>query len=217
MLCGALLRKVDPTLRLRRGQLYTAVNDKGSRGGHYSPRDGGRRSHPMRITDAEDDFWVTQAERDAELRNTPRFSAMIVSPSGCMARMTTISPIAFARFKRWLAAQPTRDPRKDHETPCRRMSRSRSWRSICLSFDLLPGLQGEAFRRDLGNYLSATTTTLLGLNQRCHVGVVGSHCRMPLSQLVAYATRTDTETAGPNRPLCALWASPAHSTSCRSN
>jgi hypothetical protein len=37
---------------------------------------------------------------------------MIVSPSGDMARMTTISPKAFAKFKRWLAVQPTRDPMK---------------------------------------------------------------------------------------------------------
>lgn len=26
--------------------------------------------------------------------------------------MTTIAPIPFAKFKRWLAAQPTRDPMK---------------------------------------------------------------------------------------------------------
>lgn len=107
-----LLRKVDPTFRLRRDQLYTAVNDKGFEVDIIRRETAEGDPHPLRITDAEDDFWVTQAERAAELLNAPRFSAMIVSPSGDMARMATISPIAFARFKRWLAAQPTRDPMK---------------------------------------------------------------------------------------------------------
>jgi hypothetical protein len=107
-----LLRKVDPTFRLRRDQLYTAVNDKGFEVDIIRRETAEGDPHPLRITDAEDDFWVTQAERAAELLNAPRFSAMIVAPSGDMARMTTISPIAFAKFKRWLAAQPTRDPMK---------------------------------------------------------------------------------------------------------
>lgn len=107
-----LLRKVDPTFRLRRDQRYTAVNDKGFEVDIIRRETAEGDPHPLRITDAEDDFWVTQAEKAAELLNAPRFSAMIVSPSGDMARMTTISPIAFARFKRWLATQPTRDPMK---------------------------------------------------------------------------------------------------------
>lgn len=107
-----LLRKVDSTFRLRRDQLYTAVNDKGFEVDIIRRETAEGDPHPLRITDAEDDFWVTQAEKAAELLNAPRFSAMIVSPSGDMTRMTTISPIAFAKFKRWLAAQPTRDPLK---------------------------------------------------------------------------------------------------------
>jgi hypothetical protein len=107
-----LLRKVDPTFRLRRDQLYTAVNDKGFEVDIIRRETAEGDPHPLRITDAEDDFWVTQAERAGELLNAPRFSAMIVSPSGDMARMTTISPKAFAKFKRWLAVQPTRDPMK---------------------------------------------------------------------------------------------------------
>lgn len=107
-----LLRKVDPTFRLRRDQLYTAVNNKGFEVDIIRRETAEGDPHPLRITDAEDDFWVTQAERAAELLNAPRFSALIVAPSGDMAGMTTISPIAFAKFKRWLAAQPTRDPMK---------------------------------------------------------------------------------------------------------
>jgi len=37
---------------------------------------------------------------------------MIVSVTGHMARMNTISPVVFVRFKRWMAEQPDRDPMK---------------------------------------------------------------------------------------------------------
>lgn len=62
-----LLRKVDPTFRLRRDQLYTAVNDKGFGVDVIRREMTEGDPHPLRITDAEDDFWVTQAERAAEL------------------------------------------------------------------------------------------------------------------------------------------------------
>ena len=76
------MRKVDPTFRLRRDQLCTAVNDKGFEMDVIRREMTEGDPHPLRITDAEDDFWVTQAERAAELLNAPHFSAMIVSPSG---------------------------------------------------------------------------------------------------------------------------------------
>lgn len=107
-----MLKKVDPTFRLRQDQKYTAVNDKGFEVDIIRREIAEGDPHPLRITDAEDDFWVTQAERAAELLNAPRFSALVVAPSGDMVRMTTISPKAFARFKRWLAVQPSRDPMK---------------------------------------------------------------------------------------------------------
>jgi len=37
---------------------------------------------------------------------------MIVSGNGRMARMTTISPVAFAKAKRWIATQDDREPLK---------------------------------------------------------------------------------------------------------
>ena len=40
------------------------------------------------------------------------FSSVIVSTTGRMARMNTISPVVFCQFKRWLAEQPDRDPLK---------------------------------------------------------------------------------------------------------
>ena len=107
-----LLKKVDSSFRIRRDQKYTAVNDRGFEVDILRREAGQNDPHPLRITNDEDDFWVTQAERADELLSAPRFTTMIVSPSGDMARMTTVSPVAFAKFKRWLAAKPDRDPMK---------------------------------------------------------------------------------------------------------
>lgn len=107
-----LLKKVDPTFRIRPDQRYTAVNSHGFEVDIIRREAMDGDPHPLRITADEDDFWVTQAERAGVLLSSERFSAMVVSPSGDMARMTTVSPIAFAQFKRWLSAHPSRDPMK---------------------------------------------------------------------------------------------------------
>ena len=46
------------------------------------------------------------------LPDSPGFSAVIVATNGTMARMNTVHPTTFAAFKRWMAAQPDRDPLK---------------------------------------------------------------------------------------------------------
>ena len=107
-----LLKRVDPTFEIRHDQRYTAVNSKGFEVDIIRREATEGDPHPLRITDDEDDFWVTQAERAGVLLNAERFTAMIASPSGDMARMTTVSPVSFARFKRWLAVQVSRDAMK---------------------------------------------------------------------------------------------------------
>lgn len=107
-----LLKRVDPTFEIRHDQRYTAVNSKGFEVDIIRREATEGDPHPLRITDDEDDFWVTQAERAGVLLNAERFTAMIASPSGDMARMTTVSPVSFAKFKRWLAVQVSRDAMK---------------------------------------------------------------------------------------------------------
>jgi hypothetical protein len=68
--------------------------------------------HPIRLSDDEDDFWAAQAPRAQELLDAPGFSAVIVATDGDMARMNTLDPIAFARFKRWMSELQDRDPLK---------------------------------------------------------------------------------------------------------
>lgn len=107
-----LLRKVDPTFEIRRDQLYTAVNAKGFEVDIIRREATDGDPHPLQLTDDEEDFWAAQARRAGTLLSGPRFSAIVVSSSGHMARMNTIAPRAFSQFKRWMGAQPDRDRMK---------------------------------------------------------------------------------------------------------
>ena len=106
-----VLKKVDPTFRIRDAQKYTAVNKDGFEVDiRREPVDGD--PHPLRLSVDEDDFWVAQAPNAQLLLHAPAFSAVVVASNGAMARMTTLHPLAFAKFKRWMAQRPDRDPAK---------------------------------------------------------------------------------------------------------
>lgn len=108
----AALQKVDKTFQIIEDQKYTAVNQDGFEVDILrrvaTPED----PHPIRLSDAADDFWVVQAKRADELMNAPEFTEIVVAENGAMARMTTIQPSVFASFKRWMAEEPDRDPLK---------------------------------------------------------------------------------------------------------
>lgn len=107
-----LLQKVDRTFQLRPDQRYTAVNSRGMEVDILRREAGEGDPHPLPLTDHDEDFFAVQARRAGVLLSGPRFSALVVTPSGNMARMNTVSPLAFARFKRWLANDPARDALK---------------------------------------------------------------------------------------------------------
>ncbi len=108
-----LLKKVDQTFELRKDQLYTAVNSKGFEVDIIRREAIDGDPHPLRMTDKDDgDFYAVQAKNAGILLSSSRFSTMVVSSSGYMARMNTVSPMAFVKFKRWMAVQSDRDPLK---------------------------------------------------------------------------------------------------------
>lgn len=107
-----LIRKVDPTFTLVEGQRCTAINSKGFEIDIIRLEAKEGDPHPLSLTAGEDEFWAVQAPNAGLLLAGPRFSSMIVSASGQMARMNTISPPTFASFKRWMAQRPDRDPTK---------------------------------------------------------------------------------------------------------
>jgi hypothetical protein len=108
----ALIKKVDPTFEIRPEQKHTAVNSKGFEVDIIRREAKDSDPHPLRLTDEEDEFYAVQAKRAGSMLDGPRFSSMIVSVTGHMARMNTISPLSFVRFKRWMADQQDRDPMK---------------------------------------------------------------------------------------------------------
>lgn len=108
----ALLRRVDKSFSLVSGQLYTAINSKGFEVDILRREQQEQDPHPAHLSDAEEDFWVVQARNAEQLVSAPRYSAIVVATNGQMARMNTVHPLAFVRFKHWLAGRPDRDPLK---------------------------------------------------------------------------------------------------------
>ena len=108
----AALQKVDKTFVLNEEQKYTAVNKDGFEVDILRRIAQEEDPHPIRLSDALDDFWVVQAKRADELVNAPEFSEIVVAENGALARMTTIHPAVFVSFKRWMSQQSDRDPLK---------------------------------------------------------------------------------------------------------
>jgi hypothetical protein len=108
----ALLRKVDKTFELMDSQRYTAVNSQGFEVDILRREVQENDPHPAQLSDTEEDFRVVQARNAEQLVSAPRFSAVAVAANGQMACMNTVHPLAFVRFKRWLATRPDRDPLK---------------------------------------------------------------------------------------------------------
>ncbi len=104
-----VLKKVDSTFRIRKSQKYTAVNKDGFEVDIIHRERAGDDPHPIKLSAEDDDFWVVQARRANLLLDSSTFSAVIVASNGTMARMTTLNPVTFVAFKRWLADQPERE------------------------------------------------------------------------------------------------------------
>ena len=104
-----VLKKVDNTFRIRKSQKYTAVNKDGFEVDIIHRERAGDDPHPIKLSAEDDDFWVVQARRANLLLDSPTFSAVIVASNGAMACMTTVNPVTFVAFKRWLADQPERE------------------------------------------------------------------------------------------------------------
>lgn len=107
-----VLQEIDSSFYMRADQLYTAVNSQGFEVDVIRREAVDGDPHPLRLTDHEEEFYAVQAKRAGILLDGGKFSAMVVSGNGRMARMNTIPPAVFAKFKRWMAEQPDRDPNK---------------------------------------------------------------------------------------------------------
>lgn len=107
-----LLREVDKSFRPKPGQLYTAVNARGFEVDVVRRNAIPGDAHPLRLTDDEDDLWAVQVSTGQALSTSPKFSQVVVSTTGSMARMNTVTPDAFVRVKLALSQSKERDPKK---------------------------------------------------------------------------------------------------------
>ncbi len=107
-----ILKKVDPTFRVMRDQLQTAVNDTGFEIDIIRRKATAEDPHPMRMSDEEDDFWAVQIEDGERLATGRKFEHLVVAANGEMASMRTLHPLDFVRLKTRLAELPNRDPLK---------------------------------------------------------------------------------------------------------
>jgi len=108
-----VLQRADPTFERKEGQNETAINAKGFEVDFLRRQPEGDDPHPFRFSDDEGDLWPVQAVRASVLTSAPRFEHVVVSATGRMTRMRTVSPVAFVEFKRWMASKvPTRPEAK---------------------------------------------------------------------------------------------------------
>lgn len=111
-----LLKKVDSTFEMREDQRYTAVNSKGFEVDiihrEISNENTKNESNPSRMTTDVNNFIAVKASSAGKLQGALPFTSVIVSPSGYMARIHTVSPVEFVKVKKWLSTQPDRDPIK---------------------------------------------------------------------------------------------------------
>ena len=97
-----VLQRADPSFRRKEGQNETAINDKGFEVDFLRRMATGDDLHPFRFSADEDDLWPIQARRASVLTEAPRFEHVVISATGRMASMRTISPRTFVDFKTWM-------------------------------------------------------------------------------------------------------------------
>jgi hypothetical protein len=108
-----VLKKADRTFVRKEGQNETAINAKGFEVDFLRRMQESDDPHPFRFSDDEDDIWPVQAMRASVLTSAPKFESVVVSSTGKMATLRTVSPQTFVEFKRWLADKAdNRDPIK---------------------------------------------------------------------------------------------------------
>lgn len=110
-----LLRKADKSFERHPVDNHTAVNSKGYEIDllrRFPPPELEKQEHPLQMTSSEDDLWAVRASTGQRLLSVPRMKQVVIGTSGRMATVQTVHPLAFARIKRRLALDPSREARK---------------------------------------------------------------------------------------------------------
>jgi hypothetical protein len=108
----AVLRKADKSYRVRQGQRYTVVNQDGYEVDVIRRMAREADTHPMSMSDHEDEIWPVQVGSGEALIAGRRFDALVIGTDGSMARMHVPHPLDFVRLKVKLSKSASRDPLK---------------------------------------------------------------------------------------------------------
>lgn len=107
-----IIRKADPSFQRRDDQLCTAVNDKGFEVDVVRRMTQDGDPHPLRMTEAEDDFYAAQINAGTILQDGARLDQLVIATNGEMAMMKTVSPAVFCRAKMFISKLSNRDQDK---------------------------------------------------------------------------------------------------------
>jgi hypothetical protein len=132
-----LLQKVDRTFAPRSAGDYRAINADGYYVDLIRPQDDRvlRGTRPT-LGDRADDLRPSPIAGLEWLVNAPRFEATAMGADGYPVRLVTPDPRAFALHKRWLAAQPRRDPLKRSRDHAQALAAAEiAQRYLALAFD----------------------------------------------------------------------------------
>lgn len=98
-----ILKSIDPSFRRKDMHNEAAINAKGFQVEFLRRMAIEGDPHPFRFSDDPDDLWPVQARRASTLTDAPKFEHMVISTTGHMALMRTVSPDTFVEFKRWMS------------------------------------------------------------------------------------------------------------------
>ncbi|NNM65696.1 MAG: hypothetical protein HKL99_14025 [Burkholderiales bacterium] len=107
-----VIRSADSTFELRPDQLYTAANARGFEVDVIRRVATGEDPYPMRMSEAEDDFWAAQVDSGDRLQDGGLMNQVVIATNGAMALMRTVSPGVFCKVKLAVASNSDRDPGK---------------------------------------------------------------------------------------------------------
>jgi hypothetical protein len=109
-----LLKRIDSSFALVKGDEYRAVNAKGYMVDLIKrrPKSLFDDQEKQQLVRNDDDFWAAKIVNMDWLLSSPRYRQTIVGINGGMAEMTTVDPRAFVIYKKWLSEKEDRDPMK---------------------------------------------------------------------------------------------------------
>lgn len=98
----AIIQRADPTFRKLEDQAEVAVNEKGCKVEFLRRMATSDDPHLAKLCRKDDDLYAVHARRADVLAAAPPFEHVIVSNTGRMVTMKTVSPAVFMSFKRWM-------------------------------------------------------------------------------------------------------------------